>query len=192
MSAATDYTRQVNQEIKDSKALRLRIRELAEGEPDPGVVAEKLLSELTRAEMLVLARAAARNYVRLVMDSAGSPKPRNAEPAPFVPPQRNSSSTGNVSPIGGHPSRKWGAVQDWVARRLETERVYVENLEEWKFLGKCSADDLLSAAQKGYRDAEDVRKNADLHAIYASVMQKAGVELMEDLPRDVLEKVLVK
>lgn len=187
-------TTSTRKEITNVSGLNARIRELADGEPNPGRVAEKLLAEMARAEMMVLARAAARNYVRLVM---GHLARRFMPPSdgPFVPEQRTESTpVKRFTTRDGQTMRsaKWASVRDsWIEEQLKERPVAISD-DNWLYLGKCSPADLLAAAENRYRKADSVRSEGDWYKELSDTCVQHKVAKVEDLPRDVLREVLVK
>lgn len=168
--------------IESAEDLRTEIRALAEHEPDPARITDKILTSLTANEALVVAQVTLVEYVRRLIAHAT-----------VQPPAAHESQTSRdyVSRDGRRsPSAATAAIRDWLAAELARAMNVATDGREWKFLGKCDRDDCLVLAGNRHRKAAEVTAEAERFERVAEALEEHGVELIEDLPRDVLEGLL--
>jgi hypothetical protein len=158
--------------ITDAATLNSRIRELAAVDPDPGVISEKILSEIDHVEARIIAELTLREHVRRTVSVA-------------VP----SVSHSYVTAAGERtPSAKTAARRDWVAAELARGLCVAPH--EWRHLGKCGAPQLRYVAATRYAKADETRAEGERLDRIADLLIEHRIDLVEQLPRAVLEEVL--
>lgn len=162
--------------IESADDLRARIRDLSADEPDPAVIAEKILPALSPAEAYVVASVALVDFVRKTLHRA-----------PAAPVQTFETAGGART-----TSSKVAAIRDWVARELRLSVCVDEAGSEWKFLADCTAPDLAATAAMRRRKAAATVAEAERFERVAAAVETAGVDTVRELPRVTLEAVLAR
>jgi hypothetical protein len=165
--------------IESSDELRNRIRDLGESEPDPHRVAEKILARMDDYEAQVIARLTLPDYVRKVLAQARPLDTENSDRSYYTASGRRT------------PSSKVAAVHDWVEADL-ARSIYVDDTENYKHLGDCTAENLDFAGATRRRKAAETIAEADRFDRMAAAVRDAGVEILREVPRPVLEQVLAR
>ena len=151
--------------------LRDRIRAIRDdtGEVDPGVLVEKVLDELTDAEL----RAAVRQTLRdLVSHVVGEDRPFRA----YRPPAPGR---------GRHPGR---AVRDALQLALDAG-MHVDG--QWKKLRHCGTADLLFCEAERRDQATELVRHADGYAALVAALAKHRKKTVDELPEAVQRALLL-
>jgi hypothetical protein len=160
--------------IESSSDLRTAIAELGKHDPDPGVVTEKLLSNLTDAEAHVVVSVTLREYVRHVL-SRPVVQPA-ADPATYK--TKSGQRTASAATA---------ALIDWYSAELSAS-VYVG--ESWKRLGDCSARDLEYLVSSRRSKAAEVLAEAERYERLLTAVTEFGVDTVASLDPEVGREVL--
>lgn len=168
--------------ITSSAELRSVIGELGKHDPDPGVVAEKILAGLADAEAHVVAQVTLRDYVRHVLAKPVS-TPVMQESA------RVPQGSASYRTKGGQKtaSASTAALIDWYSAELAAS-VYVG--ESWKKLGDCNTNDLQYLIDSRRSKAADVLAEADRYERLLKAVKKARVDTVSSLDASVGREVL--
>lgn len=146
--------------------LRALVRDhlAATDEADPGVIADRVLSAIPKAQYEAVIGQMMRLYVRQVISET-----------------RTSSRPSN-SPIRSTPSTSWkgNAIRDGWQRQLDS-RLHVGE-SEWKLLRDCTHADLLAVAAERQEKAEQNAAWARTYRAYAAAVDAAGVATFGELP----------
>ena len=153
--------------------LRGRIRAILTdtGEADPGVVADKVVGELTSRELRPALGETMRSLVREVMR-----QDREVVGA---------STAEQVTPGQGR-SRARAVAEAWRAHLRD--RVFVG--DAWRLLGDCSPEDVLFLVDDRRRKAAELAAAAGRYVALHDAMLRAGVARVADLPDDDLRSSL--
>jgi len=158
--------------IVDGATLGQRIRTLAETEPDPGVITEKILSEIDYVEAQVIASLALREYVRHIV----------SRPAPAAPPVTYRTAAGETT-VSAHVA----AARDHTARLLAMSIQREDGA--YIFLGDCGVNDLRYAAKSRYKKAEATHLEGVRHDRAANALVERGVTYVRHLPKEVIDEI---
>lgn len=154
--------------------LRGRIRAILTdtGEADPGVVADKVIAELTSRELRPALGETMRSFVRDVMRhdrEAIAPAAVASEATP-----------------GQGRSRARAVAEAWRAHLRD--RVFVG--DTWRLLGDCSAEDVQFLVDDRRRKAAELHVTADRYDALRAAMVEHDVARVADLPDAVLRDTL--
>lgn len=177
--------------IESTEDLRAEIRALAEHEPDPARITGRLLMAITPEEAEVIVRVTLMEYVRRTITH---PWIGDAGREEETEGQEETSGPRSYQTKDGRstPSASTAAIRDWIAGRLHAP-VNVSPLpsgRSWKFFGECTRDECLVLAENRYRKAGEVKAEGDRYAGVAEALTEHHKNLVGELPREVLEKLL--
>lgn len=149
-------------------------------DPDPGVIAEKVLSSIPRQHLEYALRQTLRGYVRNVMTS---PTTRLGPAAPSAPPEDR---------------QKRRVVSSRSAKRQNIKEAFEQRLRDpihvgdscWKYLQDCTHADLVFAAEERRQKASQNLHWAAKFDERAKAVKDHGVATFGDLPRDVQRQLL--
>lgn len=151
-------------------SLRSRVREALESdEPDPRVIADNLLRELTSNEAAAALAATLPLYVRQVSKDL-----------------RRSASRSHSSTV----STRWDNVaqlQEEGTLSLLRARVFTSGI--WKFLGDCTRDDVTDIAEQRAQEAGDLQAAAERFRNLRVTMGRKHATIVSDLAPDVLTEI---
>lgn len=165
--------------IESAEDLRVAVRALAGDEPDPARVTHKLLMSLAADEHRVVAMVTLAEYVRRVMTWDRG--------------DRGADSSGEYRTQDGRttPSAKTAAIRDWVSSELaRSVNVAPAAGRCWRFFGDCTLDECLVLAGNRHRKSAELKAEAERYERLAQAMVEYKVEVVRDLPREVLEGLL--
>lgn len=153
--------------------LRARIRAILDdtGEADPGVVADKVIGDLSSRELRPALAQTMRALVREVMRAERLTTPQAAE---------------NVSPGQGR-SRARAVAEAWRAHLRD--RVFVGD-GTWRLLGDCSPQDVLFLVADRRQKAAELAEAAQRYQRLHDAMDRHGAGRVADLPDAVLADAL--
>lgn len=153
--------------IASSAELRAVIAHYGKTDPDPGVVAEKILANLTDDEAHVVAAATLRDYVRHVL----------VRPAAVA-------KTATYETRGGHKtaSAATASLIDWYGAELA---ISMHVGDAWKRLGDCGVKDLEYIVSSRRTKAREVLAEADRYQALLAAVKKAKVSTVSALDPDV-------
>jgi predicted component of type VI protein secretion system len=183
--------------IADSAKLIAWIRRLHEDEPDPGVIVEKILAELTPHEALTVARMTLRDYVRRTI----------ATPAPQSSPAGHHAVGTQSSHVSGGPNFKTGGAPPRMSPRIRQIRdelgpelrarlqislpVSDDHSVPYKFLADCNAADLRYIVAKREHMAAANAAEARRYGRILEAVEQAGATTVAGLPVDTLRTVVL-
>lgn len=149
--------------IASAAELRAAIAHYGRNDPDPGVVAEKILANLTDVEAHIVAAATLRDYVRHVL---------------VRPTIANATATYQTSSGQKTASAATAAMIDWYTAELATS-MHVG--DAWKRLGDCGVKDLEHIVSSRRAKARDVLAEADRYQALLAAVKKAKVSTVSAL-----------
>lgn len=150
-------------------SLRSRVREALEGdEPDPHIISEILLQELTPGEAAAALTATLPSYVRQIARE-----------------MRKSASHSSST-----TSTRWDNVaelQEQGTLTLLRARVFASGT--WKFLGDCTRDDVTDIAEQRAQEAADLEEAAERFRKLRAVMGRKRAMIVSELPANALTEI---
>jgi hypothetical protein len=151
--------------------LRERIRAILTdtGEADPGIVADKVVAELSSRQLRPALGQTMRALVREVIRDDRGTAVTHTQPAP-----------------GQGRSRARAVAEAWRAHLRD--RVFVG--DTWRLLGDCTAADVQFLVDDRRRKAAELVATADRYDGLRAAMVEYGVERVVDLPDAVLAATL--
>lgn len=158
--------------ITDSTTLNGRIRDLAVTEPDPGVIAEKILTEMDDSEARIIAALSLREHVRRIITHTSS-----------IAPRRETSYTTR----DGHqtPSPHVAGVRDtWVTVKLM--EVLQIGARRYGYLRDATRAHLAWAVQSRNDKAEATLAEARRHQRAHDQLTELGLDRVEELPDETI------
>ena len=136
-------------------------------EPDPHVVAGKVLDRLTAEQRAHALEKTLPDYVRLVI---GHRRHGVMDPVP-----------------GPQYSRAKAAREDWRTRVLSNSQFVGSG---WKFLGDCTISDVRELARMRFALADETRRQGDIYEQLGAALAQHKREMVRDLPEPVLRAIL--
>jgi hypothetical protein len=158
--------------------LNAKIRELATLEPDPRVVAQKLLGDLRAADQRAVAAIALPQYVRTIMTSGHRHLTRPADQP------RKGRTPGVFTAVDGkkYASARQRDLADWEV----ITGTSLAGPDGRKFFGEFTLPEVRWLSQERNRQAEALARQASRYLQVAEAMLAAGVERVRDLDRATL------
>lgn len=175
--------------ISDVHRLNTWIRELHTDEPDPGVIVEKIMAELTPPEAISLIKTMMRDHVRrtIAVPTSTPAGQRTADD------QRVSASGGPTSPP--RTSSRIARIRDelgpelWAQLRISLP-VSDDKSVPYKFLADCTAADLRYIVTKREDMAAANAAEARRYSRILAAVETAGAATVSKLPPTTLRTVL--
>lgn len=146
-------------------------------EPDPTVVAQKILDNLKPNERMVALSVTLRRYVQ-DRSRNGARAARDPEPLRPVEPRSKTVARSIATKVR----------VDWKANLLR-QRLF--NGSEHRFMAECTADDLFSAAKVRMNLAASNRVEGERLAALAKTMKSKRYRTVADVPESVLRETFV-
>ncbi len=146
--------------------LRALVRECVRSSitADPGLIATIVFSQIADEDHAEALDQALREIVREVI-------------------REERMRTQITSPQVGASAKVQGIRDHW--QRALRDQIYVAE-GEWKFLGDCTQDDLMFAAEQRREQASRLRAKAAQYDVLRGLLDEHGVKQVRDLPADVL------
>jgi hypothetical protein len=150
--------------------LRGLIRTVAEDEPDPHRIAERIAGLLSLEDVRTALQLTLPGYVRTTI-GLGRVK-------------RHGYQEAEDSPI----SRKWqNVVEQQTQIKLLRQSVFAQGT--WKFLGDCDTEDLSDLAHRRLQAALDNEQWAERFDRAAKALTKHKAATVQDLPADIINEI---